>query len=596
MKYFKFLLNFVIFILFILSPKVYSQIGTVLDFQKISNTSGNFLGQLSNSDYFSRVARIGDLDNNGVIDIAVGAYGDDDGSTNRGAVWILFLNTDGSVLNYQKISATEGGFSGQLSSSDHFGNSISSLGDIDGDGITDIAVGSPMDDDGNTDTGAVWILFLNADGTVKTHQKISKHYGNFMGDIDPHDYFGMSVSNIGDFDNDGIVDLAVGASGDYDGHGERTGALWLLFLNNNGTVKDHAKISATHGNFSGELEAGDRFGRSCSNIGDLDENGVDDIIVGAHFDDDGDSNQGAIWVLFMNMDGTVKSHQKISETQGNFNGDLNYNDQFGISSTSLGDIDSDGITDIMITAHMDNDGGNDRGAVWILFLNNNGTVKNHQKISDLHGSFEGILNNEDLFGATASYIGADHEGNIKVAVGAVYDDDGGSNKGAVWILTIRSFFTSSSLSGALTYFNNGTAMNNVMIDFGGHASVVTDSEGNYGPVNLPIETINLVSSHSKEWAQPNSIDLLILGLYIAYGFPELTPIQLLAADVTNTDGINVLDLLMMKIRIAMNTKPPMWQSADWLYYDTTVDVDGITIHNFEAIMSGDVDGSNIPEY
>ena len=60
-----------------------------------------------------------------------------------------------------------------------FGYTIASIGDLNRDGINDIAVGSPYDHDGGYNTGAVYILFLNSDGTVKSHQKISEKFGHF---------------------------------------------------------------------------------------------------------------------------------------------------------------------------------------------------------------------------------------------------------------------------------------------------------------------------------------------------------------------------------------------------------------------------------
>ncbi|MCH7720448.1 MAG: FG-GAP repeat protein, partial [Planctomycetes bacterium] len=96
--------------------------------------------------------------------------------------------------------------------------------------------------------------------------------------------------------------------------------------------------------------------------------------------------------------GTVLSHQKISDTEGGFKGELEGGDNFGGSVTSLGDLDGDGVGDLAVGAFPDDDGGFDRGAVWVLFLNTDGTVKSHQKISDTEGGFTGILHDDDRFG------------------------------------------------------------------------------------------------------------------------------------------------------------------------------------------------------
>jgi hypothetical protein len=148
---------------------------------------------------------------------------------NRGAVWVLFLNPNGTVKGYQRISATAGGFGGQLDYGDSFGISAAALGDVDGDGANDFAVGAYLDDDGGLDRGAVWILFLNLNGTVKGYRKISDTAGGFGGQLDDTDVFGVSVAALGDPDGDGAIDLAVGAQLDDDGGLDR-GAVWWFGL------------------------------------------------------------------------------------------------------------------------------------------------------------------------------------------------------------------------------------------------------------------------------------------------------------------------------------------------------------------------------
>ena len=138
-----------------------------------------------------------------------------------------------------------------------------------------------------------------------------------------------------------------------------------------GTVKSFQKISDTEGSFTATLDDSDRFGGSIANIGDLDNDGVTDLIVGVDGDDDGGASRGAVYVLFMNTDGTVKSFQKISDTDGSFTATLDNGDNFGKSIANIGDLDNDGVTDFVVGAFKDDDGGTDRGAVYVLFLNGN---------------------------------------------------------------------------------------------------------------------------------------------------------------------------------------------------------------------------------
>ena len=297
----------------------------------------------------------------------------------------------GWVLSHQKIGHNEGGF-GPLTRGDYFGYSTAFLGDLDGDGVGDMAVGGW--DSARQNRGSVWILFLNTDGTVKSHQRINETVGGFTGMLDDNDRFGQSVASLGDLDGDGVGDLAVGAYGDDDG-GNNHGAVWILFLKTDGTVKRHQKISDIEGGFDGILDNGVRFGASVVSLGDLDGDGVGDLAVGADRDNDGGGHHGAVWVLFLNRDGMVDGHQKISDTQGGFDGTLDDSDSFGWSLASLGDLDGDGVGDLAVGAVGDNDGGPDHGAVWVLFLNTGGTVKWHQKISDTQGGFTGVLNDHD---------------------------------------------------------------------------------------------------------------------------------------------------------------------------------------------------------
>ncbi len=409
---------------------------------KISATQGNFDALSVNERFGIGLASLGDFDGDGVVDIAAGAYlggytfGAPD--TYIGEAYVILLNANGTVKSYVKIGDGLGGFTGDLDLYDEFGTSVTNIGDLDNDAVTDIAVGARLDNDAPAgpnlgfQNGALWILFLNADGTVKTQQKISASAGGFTGVIDNGDWFGTFATALGDLDADGVEDLVVAAPFDDDGAVDQ-GAFWVLYLNANGTVKSHQKVSGTTGGFTGDLDAGDRFGTAPGNIGDLDGDGVVDLAVGAISDDDGGTDFGAVWICYMNANGTVKSQTKISATTGGFTGTLTF--QCGFGSTHCLVTSGGGISRIAVGAKTDDGGGENRGAVYLLDINSAGAVTATTKISSTEGGFAGPLQDGDEFGLGLAPIGDfDGDGNVDLAIGARLDDDGPGDAGAVWLL------------------------------------------------------------------------------------------------------------------------------------------------------------------
>ncbi len=342
--------------------------GRVDQQQKISSNAGGFGGDLDDDDLFgSAVAGIGDLNSDGAFDLAVGVPGDDKGGDDRGGVWILFLDAEGKVREQQKIADDTGGFGGNLNDGDRFGSAVADIGDVNGDGIPDLAVGTPNNDDGADNAGAIWILFMRVDGKVETWQKISRKSGGFDGNLDADDHFGAAITGIGDLDNNGIPDLAVGVPGDDTG-GEDRGGVWILFLDAEGKVQQEQKIADDTGGFRGGLNDNDHFGSAVADVGDMNGDGTPDLAVGAPNDDDGADNAGAVWILMMQADGKVDGWQKVSSSAGGFDGNLDADDHFGAAITGIGNLDNSELTDLAVGAPGDDDDGDDKGAVWILFM------------------------------------------------------------------------------------------------------------------------------------------------------------------------------------------------------------------------------------
>ena len=138
---------------------------------------------------------------------------------------------------FVKIEEGSGGFFADLDSGDRFSRDHDQAGDIDGDGVIDLVVGARSDDDSATDAGAAYILFMNANGTVKDNQKISALEGNFNETLLERNYFGYGVAGIGDYNNDDIPDIAVSAPN------STNIALYIIHLNRNGTVKSYVKTN-----------------------------------------------------------------------------------------------------------------------------------------------------------------------------------------------------------------------------------------------------------------------------------------------------------------------------------------------------------------
>ena len=123
--------------------------------------------------------------------------------------------TADSAKTKKIASGTSGGPT--LANGDYFGSSVASLGDLDGDGVADLAVGARLDDTGGTygpvsNRGAVYVLFMNANGTVKSSVKIASGINGGPDARGPRLLRQCSWPSLGDLDGDGVTDLAVGAA------------------------------------------------------------------------------------------------------------------------------------------------------------------------------------------------------------------------------------------------------------------------------------------------------------------------------------------------------------------------------------------------
>jgi len=241
--------------------------------------------------YFgASLATLGDLNGDGVGDLAVGAPT----TGGSGGIWLNFLAPDGSLQNQKVISQTQGGFTGTLQPGSLFGGRITNVGDLDGDGVPELAAFSGL-------PNRLWILFLKRDGTLKGQREIQFTDPAFVPATSPTFFDGEQLfpglEALGDLDGDGHGDLAVGSPFDPDGGGFGTGAIWILYLNANGSLKSTRKISQIHGGFVGDITLA-QFGTTVTQLGDLDGDGNRELAVQTF-------NGYATWILYLDANETV---------------------------------------------------------------------------------------------------------------------------------------------------------------------------------------------------------------------------------------------------------------------------------------------------
>ncbi|WP_245557516.1 FG-GAP-like repeat-containing protein [Neolewinella persica] len=388
-------------------------------FVEIEEGANGLFAGLDSGDRFSRDHDVaGDINGDGVLDLVVGARSDDDGQTDAGAAYILFLNTDGTVQSNQKISALEGGFNETLNAGDFFGYGVAGIGDYDKDGIPDIAVSAL-----SRTNNSLYIIHLNRDGTVKSYVKNTN-------------IVAQGLTAIGDINGDGRIDLVACDPSSNDG-GTQRGAIRILFLNDASEVvpASTVTISSTQGGFGAGLSNNDRFGgREVAMLGDLDGDGSKELAVGAFMSDGG---KGAIWIL--SLDATnynVVSKAKITEGLSGFSdilvSDANPNGtsgaSFGHSMCAPGDLNGDGVPDLITGANQQNEGWG-----YILYLNADKTVKTYTRINNIDGGFGLELEAEERFSRSISFIGdLRQDGTIAVNMGG-----GAGGTGKLYLLFFK---------------------------------------------------------------------------------------------------------------------------------------------------------------
>ncbi len=365
-------------------------ISTTAAAQVESNQASAFMG--------GTVASAGDVNGDGYSDVIVAASSYDNGETDEGAVFVYYGGTSG-------INTTVGAFieSNQVSAS--MGNSLASAGDVNGDGYSDIIVGSQLYDNGQTNEGAAFVYHGSASGISNTAAALveSNQAGANLG---------FSVASAGDVNGDGYSDIIVGA----------------LFYDNG--QADEGAAFVYHGSATGlnitpaaQVESNQAFaemGISVASAGDVNGDGYSDVIIGANLYDNGQTDEGAAFVYHGSAAGisTTIATQLESNQVGA---------TMGYSVASAGDVNGDGYSDVIVGADKYDNGQTDEGAAFVYHGSAAGVSTTISTQLEINQS----IANMGISVASAGDVNGD--GYSDVIIGANFYDNGQTDEGAAFV-------------------------------------------------------------------------------------------------------------------------------------------------------------------
>ena len=359
------------------------------------------------------LAPASDLDGDGVGEVWVGASGQDGAATDAGAVYLF--SSDLVIANPASATATLYG----ESANDAAGSSIAAAGDVDGDGYDDLLVGSPNESSVERAVGAVYLVWGPVSGTWSLGDAARIFYGDQRGDT-----AGSAVAGGSDLDGDGLTDVLASAPEEASG-GRNAGAIYVLLGPTTGATSLDQGDYILYG-----VDASDTAGTALATGGDVDGDGYDDFLVGAPGEDTGGTGAGAAYLL---RGGNLASGD-LSLATALLAGE-GPSDAAGSSVALVPDFNGDSYDDILVGVPQEGAASTLRGAAYLV----SGPVSGTFDLANADVKLTGQSTNDDLGAAVAGLGDIDADGYGDLLVGAPADDSAGTDAGLGVLLLGEAF-------------------------------------------------------------------------------------------------------------------------------------------------------------
>jgi len=444
------------------------------------------------------VASAGDVNNDGLADIIIGAPTSSPHGFQSGSAYVVFGRASGfhSALELSSLNGNNGFHITGAAAGDLAGTSVNSAGDINGDGFADIIIGAPGADRGSSNVGKSYVVFGHASG-FGANLSLSAldgtngfdWYGTGKGN-----YSGFSVSSAGDFNGDGFADFLIGAPDASPGGGVRfgssaaptpaatAGVSYVVFGSPYEFYYDTPllSIAGVNGFHINGAAAGDSSGLSVASAGDVNGDGFGDLIVGAFGADNGGNGSGSSYVILGKDTGYSASDIQLSALDGK-NGfridGAKAGDASGFSVSSAGDVNGDGYDDLIVGAFGADPGGHQiAGAAYVVF-GKHGGFASAIDLAHLNGNNGFRINGTKAGNYTGLAVSAagdvNGDGFADVVVGALNADPNGKSSGSSYVVYGHRAMVAVNRPGTdLANRINGGSGNDTIHGFDGNDTLI----------------------------------------------------------------------------------------------------------------------------